>query len=135
MPCYDYYGYLSSETIPGRETAVLPPPEAEWPAGQRPNWTGYEWIYLPYPLPAPVPVDAPGTLLTPAEFRARFTDAELLAFVRLSRSDEMAGLLMLRLSTASDGLDLASDSVHRSLDYLTARGVLTAERAQAIMTP
>lgn len=49
MASFDNYGFLSSSTIPGRETDVAPPDAVEWPPGQRPNWTGHAWVYLDFP--------------------------------------------------------------------------------------
>jgi hypothetical protein len=46
---FDQNGFLSAEPIAGRETDQAPPPETEWPSGQRPNWTGYQWVNLDYP--------------------------------------------------------------------------------------
>lgn len=44
---FDDYGWLSETAIPGRETEV-PVPGTPLPIGYAWNFTGYEWISLPY---------------------------------------------------------------------------------------
>lgn len=51
---YDAWGFLSPTPDRDRATESAPPPEASWPPGQRPNWTGYAWTILPYPPPQPI---------------------------------------------------------------------------------
>lgn len=80
---------------------------------------------------APPPVHH---VVTAAEFRDRFTATEQAAFMRLALSDDTAAVILLRLSTASAGIDLASASVRAGLDHLTTRGVLTSERAAEILS-
>lgn len=50
---FDIWGWLSETDIPGRQTDVAPPDPSEVPEGQKPNFTGYKWILLPYSPPPP----------------------------------------------------------------------------------
>lgn len=82
---------------------------------------------------APMPMPR---LLTPAEFRARLTDAELAGITMLAYSgtgDAPAQVLLAKVSTASEGIDLDSASVRAGLDYLVGRGRLTAARVAEIL--
>lgn len=46
---FDKFGWYSSEEIPSRQTEVIPPMCGTPVVGQPyPNFTGYEWILLPY---------------------------------------------------------------------------------------
>lgn len=63
MNYFDNYGWYTSTPIEGRSTAITPANKSETTAeGElRANFTGYEWLDLPYqspppPTPAPVPV-------------------------------------------------------------------------------
>lgn len=48
---YDIYGWLSNESIPGRETKI-PPMEPE--GDMRPNFTGHKWVLMRYVDPSTV---------------------------------------------------------------------------------
>lgn len=56
---YDLFGWLAgtSETGTSRSTAVAPPhlDMPTTPGELRPNWTGWEWLDLPYAAPPPPP--------------------------------------------------------------------------------
>jgi hypothetical protein len=49
MTYQDNWGYPTEDAIPGREVLPDPPPYNEWPQGQMPRWTGFEWQYSTYP--------------------------------------------------------------------------------------
>lgn len=53
MYYFDDYGWLSSTPIPGRDTMVAPPSPDQIPAGSAANFTGYEWVIVPYVSPPP----------------------------------------------------------------------------------
>lgn len=73
-------------------------------------------------------------LLSQAQFRARFTEDELTAFSALVYGgDALAQNLLLKITTASDGIDLDSADVSLGLDYMVARGVLTPIRRDEIV--
>ena len=48
---FDTYGFLSETPIPGRSTEVAPP--SNYPAGHVPNWSGTQWVVVPYVEYAP----------------------------------------------------------------------------------
>jgi hypothetical protein len=51
MNYQDNWGFYTETVIAGREVLPDPPPFNQWPAGQIPRWTGFEWIYDWYPPP------------------------------------------------------------------------------------
>lgn len=59
---YDLHGWYTSEVLPGRSTTIEPPTLSETtaPGELRANWTGHQWLVLPYtePPPAPEPIAA-----------------------------------------------------------------------------
>lgn len=57
---FDLYGWFTSEDN-GRHTEVEPPTLSETTgSGElRANWTGYEWVLLPYATPIPNPEPKP----------------------------------------------------------------------------
>lgn len=79
MTAYDSFGFISDTPIAGRETEIDAPASAEWPAGQRPNWTGYAWIYLDYP--PPLPVALPPAPVSDLQIRLALTQMGLRAAV------------------------------------------------------
>jgi hypothetical protein len=69
------------------------------------------------------------------KFRDRFTTAEIDAILNLVYSgDSVVRLLMLKLQTASDGIDLDSADVINGMDYLVSKSVLTQARSNAIIS-
>ena len=82
--------------------------------------------------PMPEPTAAPSRYITSAEYRARFTQAELLAM--LSSTDAGVKLLILKVSTApTEGINLYSQSVVDGLTYLVSKNILTPERVLEIL--
>lgn len=64
MHHFDIYGWYSTEQLPGRSTDVAPANTSETTTdGElRANFTGYEWVDLPYqapPPPEPLPTIVP----------------------------------------------------------------------------
>lgn len=75
---FDKFGWYTG-TINGESrysTEVAPPDEV--PEGQRPNWTGHEWVLMDYVAPELPPRAAPdyGKVITQLAFRSRWTKAE-----------------------------------------------------------
>lgn len=58
---YNIYGWYTSEQLPGRATDISPSNTSETTVdGEfRANFTGYEWVDLPYQAPAPELPPAP----------------------------------------------------------------------------
>ena len=74
---FDDHGWLTQEVIRDRATEV-PPPESV-PEGHHPNWTGVEWINIPYTAPEPgldVPIQ-----VSQAQARIALLDAGYLDLV------------------------------------------------------
>lgn len=69
-------------------------------------------------------------------FRDRFTEAELIAINALAYSGDAAvQFMLLKVSTATDGIDLRSQSVADGLNYLVSVGAITSGRLLEILTP
>ncbi len=89
------------------------------------------------PLPADIAARvSPPRSLSAAEFRDRFTPVELAGISALAYSgtgDVPAQLLLLKVATNRDGIDLDSADVVGGLDYLVSRGKLTAPRKTEIL--
>ena len=80
----------------------------------------------------PVVVVPPTRYVTAQEYRARFTDAELLAM--LASADPMVKLLVLKVSTAApEGIDVKSNAVWQGLAYLVSVLILEAHRPAEIV--
>ncbi len=125
MYSFDQYGYLSDTPIPDRVTDVAPPDPADWPAGTRPNWTGYAWIDLPWPMPAPAAPPKPRRL-TKLEFIRLFTDVEFATILAASKQSVAleAWYERFRLATPEpDGTSIDLD------DPRTVGGVLALQQA------
>ena len=97
-----------------------------------PRGTGADLTAIDPPAPL-----VPGERRIPAsEFRARFTDAELAGVSMLAyggTGDATAQVMLLKISTASEGIDLDSAPVIAGLDYLVAKGKLEAGRKAEIL--
>lgn len=75
-------------------------------------------------------------VISVAEFRDRFTAAELAAIAALAYSgggDQVMQVLLLKLATNRDGVDLDDTSVREGLAYLVTRGVLEGSRVDQIV--
>lgn len=129
---FDLYGFVSDTVIADRQTEVEPPAPDTWPAGKRPNWTGHEWVFLDWPPPIPLPAPR---LIPVKDFRARFTDDEIAAILKLSyygAGDVNAAMLLFKLQT-SDEIDLDSQAVADGITYLISRGLIAPERGAEII--
>ena len=98
------------------------------------KWEGAETLAeLAAITPVPAP---PSIIISAAEFRDRFTSAELLGISTLAYSgtgDPAVQLLLLKVATNRDGIDLASADVIAGLDYLISKGKLLAGRKAEIL--
>lgn len=69
------------------------------------------------------------------EFRERFTDAEMdIIIAQAYGGDIIARRLLLKLQTASEGVELDSKVVQDGLAYLVIKGALTADREIIIVS-
>jgi hypothetical protein len=85
MHHFDTYGWYTSEQLPGRATDIEPENVSETTTdGElRANFTGYEWVDLPYqtPPPAPEPVVEVPRVVTMRQARLALSGAGKLASV------------------------------------------------------
>mgnify|MGYP003456994303 FL=1 len=84
---------------------------------------------------APQPVDA-SRIISAAEFRDRFTPAELAAISALAYAgtgDVNAQMLLLKVATNRDGINLDTADVIAGLDYLVTKNKITAARKLEIL--
>lgn len=81
---------------------------------------------------------APAPRIVPAwQFRDRFTHAELSGITHLAYSgtgDAVAQLLLLKVATSTEGVNLDSPEVAAGLDYLVGKGVLAPARAAEVLS-
>lgn len=85
MHTYNLYGWYAADQFPARVATVpnnlsLTETEGE----MRANWTGYEWVDLPYQAPAPV-ITEPVILVPQVVSRAQF----ILALLQIDLLDEV----------------------------------------------
>lgn len=132
MSSFDLFGFLSDDPIPGRETTVAPPDAGEWPAGKRPNWTGYVWIYLDWPPPpAPEPVSF-DRVVSRLQFLDRFTDAELAGILAAAAASPAIQVWTKKLELAGE-VDLDSPRTIAGVNALETAGLIGAGRGAAIL--
>lgn len=112
------------------------------------GWTAQDTAWIP-PVydnhlkppsitPAVVPAN---TTLTLAQFRARFTLAEMVAIDNFAVNDSLSTEQKATLNTitknfdTAGSIDLSADMTQQSLDYIVACGLLELARATEILTP
>ena len=149
---FDDYGWYSLEEIPNRQTDIIPPPFGNKIVGEPyPNFTGYEWILLPYVTPIPiniveptepiaidVPIKSVDTSLTFLEFMMNgiFTDEEVIAIYAKSKEDSQMGLMVyitLDGFKQANGIELHHPNTLRSFSIWVMAGVITQERINEIL--
>ena len=84
MATYDHYGWYSANQFPTRAASVAPVNISlnESPGELRANWTGYEWVELPYAAPV---ITEPVILVPQVVSRAQF----ILALLQIDLLDEV----------------------------------------------
>lgn len=81
-----------------------------------------------------IPVVEMSRIIPAYAFRDRFTDKEMDAILDLAYSgDKVARVLLLKLQTANDGIDLSSQTTLDGLNYLLSKSVITPERKIEIL--
>lgn len=136
---FDSHGWLSLVEIPNRTTEVEPPAHGIAPVvGQPwPNYIGGEigWTLIAYvaPTPAPSPTPNYGTRVTRLAFRNRFTAAEKTSLYTAANTSVQVRIYLDDLAAATY-VDLARADTIASIEALVAAGILTADRAAAILT-
>ena len=84
MATYDHYGWYAADQFPTRAASVAPVNISlnESPGELRANWTGYEWVELPYAAPV---ITEPVILVPQVVSRAQF----ILALLAIGLLDEV----------------------------------------------
>ena len=84
MNTYNLYGWYSADQFPNRAASVAPVNISlnESPGELRANWTGYEWVELPYAAPV---ITEPVILVPQVVSRAQF----ILALLQIDLLDEV----------------------------------------------
>ena len=146
MHYFDNYGWYTSTPIEGRSTDVVPANTSETttPGEMRANFTGYEWVDLPYQAPAPAPPAEPEPQrITRLAFRNRFTLAEKTA-LELAALDNPSAPMPERVQAATlrayladvvaaTFIDLARPDTRAGVQMLEAAGLLAAGRVLEIL--
>lgn len=142
---FDNWGWFSSEEIPSRQTEVVPPTCGSPVEGEPyPNFTGYQWIWLPYVTPpvetTPDPVQDPPppvleprkTILTPLELINRFTDQEAKMIIRISKNNEDVELWWIKYNKATY-INLEDPQTIAGIQALEQVGIIGTGRANEIL--
>ena len=132
MPWFDNWGWARDYEIPGRQTDV--PVPADIPNGYAANWTGRDWIVIPYV--EPVPYENTSRLITRLAFRNRFTQQEKTTIEFLS-IDNPAATTQQRMQAAALRVYLQDIQASTFIDLErpdTRAGVLSLEQMQILAT-
>ncbi len=134
MHSFDSYGWLSSSPIAGRETDVEPPAHGDKIVGQPfPNWTGFEWVLVPYAEPViPAPVIPSKRILTKKEMLLRITPAEYGA-IRAAAAVDTNVDYFWQLYTLAEEVDKDDLVTITGFQTLEAAGILEPGRAAEIL--
>ena len=73
--------------------------------------------------------------LSPAQFMARFTQAERIAIRDARKTDPILDDFFDLAQSATFGLDITSADVQQGVQYLVSKGLITSARATEILTP
>lgn len=146
MYYFDLYGWYTGTPIAGRSTDIAPDNliETTTPGEMRANFTGYEWMDLPYQAPAPAPPPVPGPQrITRLAFRNRFTTAEKVA-LEIAALDNPAAAMPARAQAAAlranqadlaaaTFVDLQRADTRAGVQMLEAAGLLATGRVLEIL--
>jgi hypothetical protein len=81
-----------------------------------------------------IPVSQNDRQIPDYAFRDRFADSEMSAFLALAFSGDIsAQKLMLKLTTASNGIPMDREDVVSGMSYLVTKGILTEQRKNEIL--
>ncbi|WP_409482591.1 hypothetical protein [Noviherbaspirillum sp. ST 5-3] len=138
---FDSHGWLTAATIPGRSTEIAPPAHETTPIVGRdwPNFTGIEWITVPYVAPiAAVPDVAESEtewLIDIGPFFDRF-DASGASTMSILSSVDVQVQALVKNVMARKWIDLKRADLPQMMDLLISKGLLTAEqKSYILMTP
>ena len=133
---YDLFGWYVGEVDSSfrRKTDTEPTNKdlSAKPGDIRSNWTGYEWIEMPYRYQEYNPTRTSGEISI-MQFILMFTAAERVAIYALRDTDPIvAGWLGILEDARLMTVDLKSSSVDEALSYLVGKEVITAQRKAQI---
>lgn len=81
-----------------------------------------DWVYVREQV---VDVSAPSRIIKDWQFRNRFTGPQLIGIMRAAMAgDDNAAIVWLRLSTASDGVDLDDPDNVAGVQYVATLGLM-----------
>lgn len=140
---YDLYGWFSGACGKNepRKTDMAPANASQTTVAGEPraNWTGYEWIELPYQTPAPpAPEPLPyfGRIVTRLAFLNRFTDSEAVAIDLASIGATVQSATLRRAQAkinAAEEIQLDNAETRAGVQSLETAGLIAAGRATAIL--
>lgn len=140
MAHFDLYGWYSAAPIVGREAPEPPSIPAQKVVGQPyPNWTGVEWVMVPYfdppapPDPAEQAVVATTSPITKLQFLDLLTDAEIGNILDAAKTVKPIAVFVKKLELAGD-INLSDPRTIAALNALEAAGLLGSGRAARILT-
>lgn len=131
---YDNYGWLSANEIAGRTTDVEPPAHGDKVVGQDyPNWTGVEWVLVPYSEPVIVPpTPVRQTILTKKEMLLRITPQEYSS-IKMAASLNSEVDYFWQIFTLAENVYLDDPVTLAGFAALESGGVIAAGRASEIL--
>ena len=135
---FDFFGWLTTDSFPDRQTTVEPPDSTTRIVGEPfPNFTGHEWIMLPYTdppeaweLPTPEPVKR---YISRFAFRNRLTLEERVTAETAAATSPLIRVLLDDLAVA-EYVDLDIPILSTMLAGFEQQGILGVGRATEIIT-
>lgn len=131
---YDLCGWLTSDIIENRSTQI-PPPEFKYTRVLNkpyPNWTGNQWKLIPYfiiEVGGGSPVSQKYNIPI-IEFVLRFTQDERIA-IRSNTDPKVVDFNYIL--DKSSNIDLNSELIISSINYLKELNIITEERVGQIL--
>lgn len=133
---YDSHGWLSLTEISNRTTEAAPPSHGAAPVvGQLwPNWTGAEWVVLPYVEPVIQAAPTADKWVTLVEARALFTDAEKINIYTAAKTEVAVQVWLDDLHAVQNQMVNKSDPRFiAGVNAMEFGGLIAAGRAAEIL--
>lgn len=133
---FDLFGWYDGEGEGQRTTAIAPSTMSmtTTPGQTRANFTGHEWVDLPYQMPViDAPVSPAPPQFTSLEFLDLFTEAEQLAVVQATMVSAEVKLWYDRTLAASF-ITIEDPRTDAGLSALVGAGLLTSARKDEIVS-
>jgi hypothetical protein len=136
MYYYDQYGWLTSQPNPSRSTDVVPPVETQT---LKANWTGLDWVLVPYTTPPASPAPIPTYSRTQKQFWQRFlvTEREALQGLLATGTQVQKNKLNAFRDYVIQGgnVELNDDYIIASVNLMETATLIAAGRAAVILDP